>query len=73
MPQLHVYVDKEVADLVRKQAEAKGVSVSKFLADVVAAQVAPGWPKEYFNRVVGKWKGPLERRSQGKLEKREVL
>jgi hypothetical protein len=72
--QLHFYVPDEVAAEVRRSAEAKGLSVSAYVAWVVSREVRRGWPERYFESVVGGWEGePLERSPQGELEAREDL
>jgi len=74
MPQLHVYVSDSVAGEARRLAEEEGLSVSKYLARLLARELGPGWPEDYFERVLGSWKGdPLERAPQGELEDRESL
>jgi hypothetical protein len=71
MPQLHFYVPEQTAEELRKQAEAKGISLSKYLASLVQAEVPSGWPPRFFEDVVGGWKGePLERPPQGNYEER---
>ena len=62
MPQLHVYVAPEIADEIGKRAQRAGVSVSKFLADVVASALQPTWPAGYFEWVIGAWSGPAPQR-----------
>jgi hypothetical protein len=73
MPQLHLYVPEEVAEQIRLRAEARGQSVSGYLADIVRRDVARGWPADYFERVVGGWQGPLRRPRQGRHERRERM
>jgi hypothetical protein len=74
MPQLHFYVPEEVARLLRARARAAGLSVSRYIAAVVRAGAAPGWPAGYFEEVVGGWRGePLRRPAQGRSEEREAL
>ena len=74
MPQLHLYVNEELAEYIRKRAKAKGLSVSRYLAELARQDAGTGWPKGFFEEVVGGWMGePLRRGSQGKLEKREEL
>lgn len=70
--QLHLYLPEEIAEEVRKRAEARGLSVSRFLAELVKREVAGGWPEGYFERVVGSWEG-LERPAQGKADLRDSL
>jgi hypothetical protein len=72
--QLHFYVPDEVGAAVRRAAEAKGLSVSAYVALLVSREVCEGWPERYFETVVGGWEGePLERADQGALESREAL
>ena len=74
MPQLHLYVPKELAAEIARQARARGVSVSRYLADLVRREVGGGWPEGFFDEVPGGWVGePLERPDQGTYELREEL
>jgi hypothetical protein len=74
MPQLHLYVPKQVASTLQKRAAARGLSLSKYLAEIVQRDIGAEWPAGFFDQVLGSWKGkPLERPPQGKLEKREDL
>ena len=74
MPQLHLYVPKEIALEIARRAQSRGLSVSRFLADLVRREVAGGWPEGYFDEVAGGWVGePLERPNQGVYELREEL
>ena len=60
-----------LAEEVRRRAEARGVSVPRFLSELVEREVGGGWPEGYFERVVGAWKGePLLRPVQGEHERR---
>lgn len=70
MPQLHFYVPEAVAEKLRAQARAAGLSVSRYLAAVVGADPGQGWPPGFFDEVVGGWQGkPLRRPPQGRLDK----
>jgi hypothetical protein len=71
VPQLHLYVSQEVADELRKRAEAEGVSTSKLLASLVERELPAAWPPGWFERVVGGWRGELERAPVGAPEDRE--
>jgi hypothetical protein len=74
MPQLHLYVPEELAAEVARKAKARGLTVSRFLAELVQQRVATAWPEHYFEQVVGSWKGrKLARARQGKLESRDSL
>ncbi len=74
MPQLHLYLPKDVAEEVKRRARAKRVSVSSYLAELVQSRVADDWPEDFFAKVVGGWQGkPLKRQRQLKLEAREEM
>jgi len=73
MPQLHTYVPKTLASRVAARAKARGVPVSRYLADLIRRDVDLGWPDDFFGKVVGGWHGtPLRRAPQGRLENREA-
>ena len=72
MAQLHCYVPDEVAELVQKKAKDSGLSLSRYLAELVKrdAGTSTEWPEGYFE-LFGRWEGaPLERAPQGSLEQR---
>jgi hypothetical protein len=74
MPQLHFYVPEAVADRVRQEAKAAGLSVSQYLAHVVKRELHPEWPDGFFEEVVGGWRGePLQRFEQGVSDVRDEL
>ena len=74
MAQLHFYVPADVAKDLRRRAKANRQSVSKYVASIVSREVHAGWPKGYFEEVIGGWKGrPLKRAPQGAFEEREAL
>jgi len=74
MPQLHTYVPARLAARLVARAHARGVPVSRYLADLIRRDVDRGWPDEFFARAVGGWQGrPLRRPPQGRLEEREAL
>ena len=74
MPQLHLYLSKEVAEEVKRRASKKGVSVSSYLGDLVQNQITDKWPENFFADVVGGWVGePLIRHSQMEFETRDKL
>ena len=74
MPQLHLYVPEGLAAEVARRARARGLSVSRYLAEFVQHQMRTAWPKGYFEEVVGTWQsGPPSRPPQGKLEVRDGL
>jgi len=74
MPQLHLYVPEEVATTAKARAKAAGKSLSSYLADLVLNEVGGEWPEEFFDTVVGGWKGePIERPKQVRAERRDRL
>ena len=74
MQQLHLYVSDDLAAEVEQRARKHGLSVSRYLAEVVRREVVTDWPRGFFDNVVGGWVGePLERPHQGDLEAREIF
>lgn len=74
MPQLHLYVQEKTASKIRQMARSRGLSVSRFLADLVGREVRTQWPDWFFTDVAGGWHGkPLERPAQGHAESRDSL
>jgi len=74
MPQLHLYLSKELAAEVKRRADDERMSVSAYLADLVKGRVADDWPKGFFAEVVGGWAGePLARPPQPPVETRPAL
>lgn len=74
MPQLHLYVSKEIAAEVKRRADREGVSTSRYLAELVRRECADEWPDGFFTEVIGGWRGaPLERPEQPTPEKRDEL
>lgn len=72
MTQLHCYVPDEIAQQAKLRAEQAGLSLSRYLAELVKrdAQSVAGWPEGYFE-LFGKWQGAApERPPQGPLEER---
>ena len=74
MPQLHLYVPETTAELLKRRAAERGLTLSKYLAEVVR-QEADGeeWPEDFFEDVLGAWEGELRRSPQGLYEEREGL
>lgn len=61
MAQLNFYVPDDIEEKIKKEAKKNGKSVSTYVADLIKIHVSgtPGWPKGYFESVVGKWVGDL--------------
>jgi len=75
MAQLHCYVPDEIADQAQKKAKQSGLSLSRYLAELVKrdAGASEAWPEGYFE-LFGRWEGaPLERAPQGEFEARAAL
>ena len=74
MPQLHLYVPDTTAQLLKRRAEERGMTLSKYLAEVVRKETDnEEWPGGFFENVLGAWEGKIERPSQGLYEEREDL
>ena len=74
MAQLHFYLPAELVEKVRERARTYGLSVSRYIAEIVKRELVDDWPDGFFEETAGGWKGePLERPSQGKHESREEL
>ena len=74
MPQLHLYVPESVAAEIGRRARARGLSVSRYLAELVRSEMIADWPEGYFDEVVGGWQGePLERPADLPFEERPDL
>ena len=75
MERLSFYVSEETAVKIRREAKARGVSVSRYLASlIVKEEKKRGWPEGYFERIAGRWAGEdLVRPEQGGFEERDSL
>jgi len=72
--QLHFYVSDDLGARIKGRADARGMSVSAYVAWLVSREVRSEWPRKYFESVVGGWEGPpLTRPPQGSFEERDVL
>lgn len=58
MAQLNFYVPDEVEEGIRKEAKARGKSISAYLAEVVKERIRHDkWQKDFFTKVAGGWRG----------------
>jgi hypothetical protein len=74
MLRLDVEFPEEIAAELQRLAETRGMSVSRFLEELVEREIGRKWPEGFFQEVVGGWKGePLERASQSPPEIRDRL
>lgn len=70
MAQLHCYVPEAIARQAQFRAAQAGVSVSRYLAELVKRDAGEGWPEGYFE-LFGQWQGePLVRPDQWVVEER---
>lgn len=63
MKEFSFHVSDDLAAELEGRAERQGVTVSQFVSDLLRReiQVPEGWPEGFFERVVGAWKGALDR------------
>ena len=73
MTQLQIELPEALAESVEKRAADTGLTVSRYVADLIQKEIAsPEWPEGFFERVAGSWRGEsLERPPQPLLEERE--
>jgi hypothetical protein len=75
MTQLHCYVPDDIAQQVQRRASQAGLSLSRYLAELVKRDVSVnlGWSEMFFDNL-GQWEGePLKRPEQLPLEDRLEL
>jgi hypothetical protein len=75
MPQLHCYVPDNIAEQVQQRANQAGLSLSRYLAELIKRDVAidTAWTEAYFDNL-GTWEGErLQRPEQLPLEDRLAL
>ena len=48
MPQMHLYLSKEIATKVKKKAAKLGISSSKYMANILKKELSSDWPEGYF-------------------------
>lgn len=53
MPQLHFSISDSLAERLRQLASASGMTLSRYLADMITEKVADRWPEDYLDSVVG--------------------
>jgi hypothetical protein len=74
MPQIHFSVSEETKNALETKAKSRGLSLTKFLAEMAEKEAGgKGWPEGYFENVFGKWQGDLERPEQLNWTEREGL
>lgn len=57
MPQLHFTVDDRTAKRIQREAKRRGLTISKYLALLVAREAGSEWPRGYIESVVGSCAG----------------
>ncbi|MGH7885143.1 MAG: CopG family transcriptional regulator [Thermodesulfobacteriota bacterium] len=55
MGQITIYLDARIEKKIRKEAELKKVSNSKFIADILMEKFENNWPESIIN-LAGTWK-----------------
>jgi hypothetical protein len=71
MVQIEIEIPEDVANRLCERADRLGMTLPRYVAEIVGRDVGAGWPPRFFEEVVGGWKGaPLERPPQGELEAR---
>ena len=61
MPQMHFSVDEKLAAEVAQRARERGMSVSRYLAELVEKSRPRRWPDGYLGSVVGSCReAPIE-------------
>ncbi len=74
MAQLFIEVSESIAEQLRRRAEAKRLTVSQYLVNLLSRELSEEWPPGFFEEVVGGWQGePVDRPPQGTYERRERL
>jgi hypothetical protein len=74
MTDLLLQLPDDVAGEIQQHAKSRGITVSRFVEELVRREAGKGWPKWFFEEVVGGWQGePLERPAQLPLETRKEL
>lgn len=54
MPQISLYVDDDVMDMLRTAARGQGVSISKYVSGLIVGKAeSGGWPEGYREEVYG--------------------
>jgi hypothetical protein len=46
-------VDRDTAERLAREADARGLSLSQYLASIVRRELPQAWPEGYLERVVG--------------------
>lgn len=73
MPQVHFSLDDESIARLAREAEARGLSLSRYIATLVAREAPSEWPNGYLDRVVGAFAdAPLEEPSDLPLDEPDV-
>ena len=77
MSRIQFEIPNEIAAELARRADSRGVSTDRYVAELVrreiATETASGWPAGFFDRVVGRWQGELERPVDQSQEARDGL
>lgn len=77
MSQVTIYLDPETESKVRKIVKKKGISTSRWIADLIREKTDSIWPEEV-RKLAGQWTDlssaeEIRRHSMGKDAKRERI
>ena len=76
MPQITIYLDQDVLDMVDSAVRNSGISKSKWISDAVRARVKRDWP-DAVRELAGSWPDFPDadeiRRRHGRDARRETL
>lgn len=53
MPQVHFSIDERTAKQLAREAKQRGLSLSRYLAELVSRAVPETWPDGYLESVLG--------------------
>ncbi len=53
MPQVHFSIDEETIARLAREAAARGLSLSRYIATLVARETPSTWPEGYLEGVIG--------------------
>jgi hypothetical protein len=74
MPRISFYVPEKTVSQLRKNAQEKKLSLSKYIAGLVEKDLNQnGWPEGFFEQVVGSWQGEIIEIKDFPLQEREPL
>lgn len=74
MAQLNFYVPDDVETSIRREAKARRKTISAYLSEVVKEHILHDkWRKDFFTKIVGKWRGKFPAIEKLNFEERDEL